>query len=62
MTQSEQSYSQLHEPEHTPQVADQYLDAEILLPRGDQMAIGHVVPLSHGVNGMFWIQPMQILF
>ena len=36
--------------EPIPEVADHYFGAEILLPRGDQMARGHVVAWSHDAN------------
>ena len=45
--QNKQSFSQLAEElEPTPEVGNQYIGAEILLPRGDQMARGHVVARS----------------
>ena len=34
-----------------PEVGDHNIGAEILLPRGDEMAKGHVVALSHYANG-----------
>ena len=45
---NEQSFSQLEEElEPTPEAAK----ADILLPKGDQMARGHEVAQSHDVNG-----------
>ena len=32
-------------------VGDLYIGAEILLPRGDEMALGHVVARSRDANG-----------
>ena len=34
-----------------PEVGDHYVGAETLLPRGDQMARGHVVARSRYANG-----------
>ena len=51
VTQNEQSFQQLQEeflPTH--EIADQYLCAEILLPRGFKMARGCVVAHSHFAN------------
>ena len=43
-TQNEWSFSQLAEElELMSKVGDHYYAAEILLPRGDEMALGHVV-------------------
>ena len=39
------------EPEVTPKLGDQYVNAEILLPRGDKMARDQVVCLKHDANG-----------
>ena len=39
------------EPEVTPEWGDQYVNAEILLPRGDNMARGQVICWKHDVNG-----------
>ena len=51
-TQNEQSFPQLAEElEPMPEVGDLYIGAEILLPRGDQMARGHVVARSRDTNG-----------
>ena len=36
---------------HTPKVGEHYIRAEILLPRGDQMARGHVAATSLEANG-----------
>ena len=50
--QNERSFPQLAEElEPTPEVGDLYIGAEILLPRGDQMARGHVVARSRNCNG-----------
>ena len=47
-----QMFPQLTEElELMPEVGDHYIEAEILLPRGDEMARGHVVAWSHDVNG-----------
>ena len=51
-TQNEQTFPQLAEElEPMPEVGDLYIGAEILLPRGDQMARGHVVARSRDANG-----------
>ena len=51
-TQNEQTFPQLAEElEPMPEVGDHYIGAEILLPRGDQMARGHVVARSRDANG-----------
>ena len=43
-TQNEETFPQLvQELEPMPEVGDLYLGAEILLPRGDQLARGHVM-------------------
>ena len=34
-----------------PKVEDHYVGAEIMLPRGDEMARGHVVAQSHDASG-----------
>ena len=34
-----------------PEAGDYYIRADILLPRGDEMARGHVVVQSHDANG-----------
>ena len=34
-----------------PEVGNHYIGAEILLPRGDKMARGHVVACSHDASG-----------
>ena len=50
--QNEQTFPQLAEElEPMPEVGDHYIGAEILLPRGDQMARGHVVARSRDTNG-----------
>ena len=33
-----------------PEVGDHYIGADILLPRGDEMARGHVVAQSHNAS------------
>ena len=51
-TQNEQSFPQLAEDlEPMPEARDYYRGAEILLPRGDQMARGNVVARSKDANG-----------
>ena len=51
-TQNEQMLLQLAEElEPTPEAGDLYIGAEILLPRGDQMARGHVVARIRDANG-----------
>ena len=35
------------------EVADQYIKAELLLPRGDELARGHVVAQSCNASGNF---------
>ena len=51
-TQNEQMFPQLAEElQPMPEVGDLYIGAEILLPRGDQMARGHVVARSRDANG-----------
>ena len=51
-TQNKQSFPQLAEElESMPEVGDYDIGAEILLPRGDQMARGHVVARSRDANG-----------
>ena len=50
-TQNEQSFHQLIEKlEPMPEVGDYYIGAEILLPRGNQIAQGQVVARSHDAN------------
>ena len=45
--QNNQTFSQpAEELEPMPEVGDQYVEAEIMLPRGDEMATGHVVAQS----------------
>ena len=62
-TQNKQPFPQLAEElESMPEVGDHYMGAEILLPRGDQMARGHVVARSHDANGMLWVDPIQIQY
>ena len=39
------------EPEVTPEWGDQYVNAEILLPRWDKMARGQVICQKHDANG-----------
>ena len=51
-TQNEQSFLQpAEELEPMPEVGDHYMGAEILLPRGNQMARGHKVVRSHKCDG-----------
>ena len=51
-TQYKQSFPQLAEElEPMPKVGDHYIGAEILLPRGDQMARGHVMARSRDAKG-----------
>ena len=51
-TQNDQSFPQLAEElEPIPEVGDHCIGAEILLPRGDQMAKGHVVARSRYAKG-----------
>ena len=46
-TQNKHSFPQLAEElEPMPEVGELYIGAEVLLPRGDQMARGHVVARS----------------
>ena len=50
-TQNEQSFLQLvEELEPMPELEDHYIGAEVPLTRGDKMARGHVVVLSHDVS------------
>ena len=50
-TQNKQSFLQLAEElEPVPEVGGHYIGAETLLPRGKQMASGHVVANSQYVN------------
>ena len=50
-TQNKQSFPQLAEElEPIPDVADQYIGAKILSPRGDQMARCHVLAQSYSTN------------
>ena len=39
------------EPEVTPEWGDQYVNAEILLPRWDKMARGQVICWKHDADG-----------
>ena len=39
-SQNAETFSMVEEPEVTPEWGDQFLSAEILLPRGDKMARG----------------------
>ena len=51
-TQSNQTFSQLAvELEPMPEVGDHQIGAEILLPKGDKIARGHVVTRSQEANG-----------
>ena len=51
-TQNEQTFPQLvEELEPMPEVGDHYVGAEILLPRGGQMARDHVVSRSRDAKG-----------
>ena len=51
-TQNEQTFPQLAEElESMPVVGDHYTGAEILLPRGEEMARGHVVAQSCNFDG-----------
>ena len=48
---NEQTFPQLvEELELMPEVGDLYIGADILLPRGDQMARGHIVARSKDAN------------
>ena len=50
--QNKQTFPQrVKELDPMPEVGDHYLRAEILLPREDKMARGHVVAQSHDANG-----------
>ena len=50
-TQKEQTFPQLAEElEPMPEVGDHYIGAEMLLPRGDQMARGYVEARSRDAN------------
>ena len=61
--QNKKSFPQLEEElEHTPEVADQYIETEALLPKGEQITRGHVVAHSHDTNKNVLVRPMQILF
>ena len=52
VTQNEQTFQQLAEElEPMPEVGYHYIGAKILLPRGDEMARGHVVAHSGNANG-----------
>ena len=47
-TESGQTFSQpAEELQPMPEVTDHYIEAEILLPRGDQLVRGNVVAWSH---------------
>ena len=51
-TQNDQTFPQLvEELEPMSEAGDQYIGAEIMLPRGDEMARGHVVVQSHNASG-----------
>ena len=43
-------------------MADQYIKAKIMLPRGDEIERGHVVTKVMMPMDMFWVEPIQILF
>ena len=45
------------ELEPMPAVGDQYIGAEIMLPRGDKMARSHVVVQSHNTSGNIMGKP-----
>ena len=45
-----------------PEVAETYIGAHTLLPRGDKMARDHVVAQSSDTNGNIRVESMQILF
>ena len=50
--QNKQTFHQLAEElEPMPEVVDHYIEAEILLSRGDEMARGHVLEWSNNANG-----------
>ena len=62
-TQNVLLFSQLvEELEPMQEVGDHYIGAEILLPRRDQMAKGHVVARSRDANGNVIVGPTQIQF
>ena len=51
-THNEQTFPQLAEElEPMPELGDNYIGAEILLPREDEMARGHVVVQGHDTSG-----------
>ena len=51
VTQNEQTFPQpAEELEPTPEVSDHYIGSEILLPRGDEMARGHVIAWSNNAR------------
>ena len=51
-TQNKQTFSQLSkELELMPELGDHYIRAEILLPRGDEMALGHELVQSYNAYG-----------
>ena len=51
-TQNDQTFPQLAEElEPMPLVGDHYIGAEIVLPRGDEMARGHLVVWSCNAKG-----------
>ena len=51
-TQNKKTFPQLAEElEPTPEVSDHYIGAEILLPRGDDVARGHVMAQSCNTSG-----------
>ena len=45
-----------------PEMGDHYIGAEILLPRGYEMARGHVAAWSHNASGNIMGRPVQIQF
>ena len=50
--QNDQTFSQLAEElKPMPKVGDHYIGVEILLPRGDEMARGHVVAQNNAASG-----------
>ena len=50
--QNEQTFPQLSEElEPMPEVGNHHVGAELLLPRGDEIARGHVVAWSHNASG-----------
>ena len=62
-TQNEQIFLQLAEElGPMPEVDDHYLEAEIWLPRGDEMIRGYVVAQSGDASGNIMAGPTQIQF